>query len=58
MIYGRFLRGKTTVDLGLAVYMPGPASFTGEDTAELNRRIAEKNYEKQDNYTAVVLTVG
>lgn len=36
MIYGRFLRGKATVDLGLAVYMPGPASFTGEDTAELH----------------------
>ena len=36
MVYGRFLRKKETVDLGLAVYMPGPASFTGEDTAELH----------------------
>ena len=30
---------------------------SGEDTAQLNRMISEKNYEKQDNYTAVVLTV-
>jgi len=36
LVYGRFLRKKETVDLGLAVYMPGPASFTGEDTAELH----------------------
>ncbi|MFR1758928.1 MAG: tRNA uridine-5-carboxymethylaminomethyl(34) synthesis GTPase MnmE, partial [Christensenellaceae bacterium] len=36
MAYGRFVRGTETVDLGLAVYMPGPGSFTGEDTAELH----------------------
>ncbi len=36
MVYGRFMRGKETVDLGLAVYMPAPGSFTGEDTAELH----------------------
>ena len=35
MVYGRFVRRRETVDLGLAVYLPGPGSFTGEDTAEL-----------------------
>ena len=38
MYYGRFISSRTGVDLdsGLAVWMKGPASFTGEDVVELH----------------------
>lgn len=32
---GIYARGGLRIDEGLAVYMPGPASYTGEDTAEI-----------------------
>jgi len=36
LIYGEILDGgKTVMDRGLAVYMPAPESYTGEDTAEI-----------------------
>lgn len=35
-VFGRFLDvSRETIDEGLGVYMPGPHSYTGEDTAEL-----------------------
>ncbi|WP_300391641.1 tRNA uridine-5-carboxymethylaminomethyl(34) synthesis GTPase MnmE [Henriciella sp.] len=35
-VFGRFLDvSRDTIDEGLAVFMPGPNSYTGEDTAEL-----------------------
>lgn len=35
-VFGRFLDvSRETIDEGLAVFMPGPQSYTGEDTAEL-----------------------
>ena len=36
MVFGRFLDvSRETIDEGLGVFMPGPSSYTGEDTAEL-----------------------
>jgi tRNA modification GTPase len=35
MALGRILDGGTVLDQGLAVFMPNPRSYTGEDTAEL-----------------------
>lgn len=35
MTFGSFYAGSTRIDEGLAVYMPGPNSYTGEDTVEL-----------------------
>lgn len=36
MVFGRFFDvSRETIDEGLGVFMPGPASYTGEDTAEL-----------------------
>lgn len=38
LVFGTFVdsASKERIDVGLAVYMPGPASFTGEDVAELH----------------------
>jgi tRNA modification GTPase len=35
MVYGSFVLDGRTVDMGYGVFMAGPATFTGEDTAEL-----------------------
>ena len=35
LVYGRILLDGETVDLGMAVYLPAPGSYTGEDSAEL-----------------------
>lgn len=36
MVFGRFFDvSRETIDEGLGVFMPGPSSYTGEDTAEL-----------------------
>ena len=35
-VFGKFFDvSRDTIDEGLAVFMPGPNSYTGEDTAEL-----------------------
>lgn len=38
MVYGSFVDtvADSTIDTGMAVFMPGPRSYTGEDTAELH----------------------
>jgi len=35
LAYGRILLNGETVDLGMAVFLPAPGSYTGEDSAEL-----------------------
>ena len=35
MTFGGFYAGSTRIDEGLAVYLPAPNSYTGEDTVEL-----------------------
>ncbi|MGB3627836.1 MAG: tRNA uridine-5-carboxymethylaminomethyl(34) synthesis GTPase MnmE, partial [Henriciella sp.] len=36
VVFGKFLDvSRETIDEGLGVFMPGPNSYTGEDTAEL-----------------------
>jgi tRNA modification GTPase len=36
MVFGRFLDvSRETIDQGLGVFMPGPSSYTGEDSVEL-----------------------
>ena len=34
-VYGRIVSGKTTVDSGICTFFAAPASYTGEDMAEI-----------------------